>query len=96
MQKNFVQLFIVLKIACVNSLAFAQGNHAEAVEKYQALGVAIEDAKRTVEMNQNIRFMIVVGGVIAAALIAAAIFFRRQKSIAFLVSRVISTFTEDS
>ncbi len=80
MQKNFVQLFIVLKIACVNSLAFAQGNHAEALAKYEALGASIEAAKRTVEWNQNITLLIVVGGVIAAALIAAAIFFRGSKS----------------
>ena len=69
MQKNFVRLFAVLQIACVNSLAFAQGNH-----------YTLEAATRTAESNQNVTFMIVVGGVIAAALIAAAIFFRGRKS----------------
>ena len=80
MQKNFVQLFIVLKIACVNSLAFAQSKHAEAMAEMQAIEASIEAAKRTAESNQNITLLILVGGVIAAALIAAAIFFRGRKS----------------
>ena len=69
MQKNFVRLFAVLQIACVTSLAFAQGDF-----------YAPQVAKTNAESNQNIAFMIVVGGVIAAALIAAAIFFRGRKS----------------
>ncbi len=90
MQKNFVRLFAVLQIACVNSLAFAQGNYYtpngysskydEALAKYQALEAAEASIKRTIESNQNITLLIVVGGVIAAALIAAAIFFRGSKS----------------
>ena len=69
MQKNFVRLFAVLQIACVTSLTFAQGDF-----------YAPQVAKTNAESNQNIAFMIVVGGVIAAALIAAAIFFRGRKS----------------
>ena len=43
MQKDFVQLFVVLQIACVTSLAFARGDfHAPQV------------AKTNAESNQNI------------------------------------------
>ena len=43
MQKNFVRLFAVLQIACVTSLAFAQGDF-----------YAPQVAKTNAESNQNI------------------------------------------